>query len=122
MTHRIAETFYDALGKLTSQEQKAVKTTVFDFQMDPSLPGLSMHRVDRARDPNFWTARVNRDIRMVIHKREQDTLLAWVGHHDDAYRWAETRRIESHPRTGAIQIVESRETVVLLVCSPSRAT
>ena len=111
MTHRIAETFYDALGKLTSQEQKAVKTTVFDFQMDPSLPGLSMHRVDRARDPNFWTARVNRDIRMVIHKREQDTLLAWVGHHDDAYRWAETRRIESHPRTGAIQIVESRETV-----------
>jgi len=111
MTHRIADTFYDALGKLTSQEQKAVKTTVFDFQMDPSLPGLSMHRVDRARDPNFWTARVNRDIRMVIHKREQDTLLAWVGHHDDAYRWAETRRIESHPRTGAIQIVEARETV-----------
>lgn len=111
MTHRIADTFYDSLGKLTSQEQKAVKTTVFDFQMDPSLPGLSMHRVDRARDPNFWTARVNRDIRMVIHKRDQDTLLAWVGHHDDAYRWAETRRIESHPTTGAIQIVEARETV-----------
>jgi len=111
MTHRIADTFYDALGKLTAQEQKAVKTTVFDFQMDPSLPGLSMHRVDRARDPNFWTARVNRDIRMVIHKRDQDTLLAWVGHHDDAYRWAETRRIESHPKTGAIQIVEARETV-----------
>ena len=111
MTHRIADTFYDSLGKLTAQEQKAVKTTVFDFQMDPSLPGLSMHRVDRARDPNFWTARVNRDIRMVVHKREQDTLLAWVGHHDDAYRWAETRRIESHPKTGAIQIVEARETV-----------
>lgn len=111
MTHRIADTFYDALAKLTAQEQKAVKTAVFDFQMDPSLPGLSMHRVDRARDPNFWTARVNRDIRMVIHKRGQDTLLAWVGHHDDAYRWAETRRIESHPKTGAIQIVEARETV-----------
>ena len=111
MTHRIADTFYDALAKLTAQEQKAVKMTVFDFQMDPSLPGLSMHRVDRARDPNFWTARVNRDIRMVIHKRDQDTLLAWVGHHDDAYRWAETRRIESHPKTGAIQIVEARETV-----------
>ena len=115
MTHRIADTFYDALGKLTAQEQKAVKTTVFDFQMDPSLPGLSMHRVDRGRDPNFWTARVNRDIRMVIHKRNQDTLLTWVGHHDDAYRWAETRRIETHPRTGAIQIVEARETVEEIV-------
>ncbi|MCZ7674603.1 MAG: hypothetical protein M5U35_00100 [Roseovarius sp.] len=79
--------------------------------MDPSLPGFSMHRVDRARDPNFWTARVNRDIRMVIHKAGGDTLLAWVGHHDDAYRWAETRRIENHPRTGAVQIVEARETI-----------
>lgn len=111
MTHRIADTFYDALAKLTPQEQKQVKTTAFDFQMDPSLPGLSMHRVDRARDPNFWTARVNRDIRMVIHKKDGQSLLAWVGHHDAAYRWAVTRRIESHPRTGAIQIVEARETV-----------
>lgn len=111
MTHRIADTFYDALAKLTPQEQKAVKQSAFDFQMDPTLPGLSMHRVDRARDPNFWTARVNRDIRMVIHKKDGQTLLAWVGHHDAAYRWAETRRIESHPRTGAIQIVEARETV-----------
>ncbi|QPM91421.1 3'-5' exonuclease [Pseudooceanicola algae] len=111
MTHRIADTFYDALAKLTPQEQKQVKTSAFDFQMDPSLPGLGMHRVDRARDPDFWTARVNRDIRMVIHKKAGQSLLAWVGHHDAAYRWAETRRIESHPRTGAIQIVEARETI-----------
>ncbi len=111
MTHRIADTFYDALDKLHPQEQKAVKQSAFDFQMDPSLPGFSMHRVDRARDPNFWTARVNRDIRMVIHKTAGDTLLAWVGHHDAAYRWAESRRIENHPRTGAVQIVEARETV-----------
>lgn len=111
MTHRIADTFYDALGNLSPQEQKAVKQSAFDFQMDPSLPGFSMHRVERARDPNFWTARVNRDIRMVIHKTNGDTLLAWVGHHDDAYRWAQTRRIENHPRTGAVQIVEARETV-----------
>ncbi|WP_428924721.1 3'-5' exonuclease [Marinibacterium sp. SX1] len=111
MTHRIADTFYDALAKLTPQEQKAVKQSAFDFQMDPSLPGFQMHRVDRAKDPNFWTARVTRDIRMVIHKTDGDTLLAWVGHHDAAYRWAETRRIEAHPKTGAIQIVEARETV-----------
>ena len=111
MTHRISDTFYDALNKLTPQEQKAVKQAAFDFQFDPSLPGFSMHRVDKARDPNFWTARVNRDIRMVVHKQDGDTLLAWVGHHDDAYRWAESRRIETHPTTGAVQIVEARESV-----------
>lgn len=70
-----------------------------------------MHRVDRAKDPHFWTARVNRDLRLVLHKKDGATLLAWVGHHDDAYRWAERRRIDVHPRTGAAQIVEIRETV-----------
>ena len=111
MTHRIADTFYDALNKLSQQEQKTVKQSVFDFQLDPSQAAFSMHKVDRGRDPNLWTARVNRDIRMVVHKQGGDTLLAWVGHHDNAYRWAETRRIESHPKTGAVQIVEARETI-----------
>jgi len=111
MTFRIADSFSDSLAKLTAQEQKAVKTAAFDLQMTPDNPGLSMHRVDRARDKGFWTARVSRDIRLVLHKQGGDTLLAWVGHHDDAYAWAERRRLESHPRTGAMQIVEIRETV-----------
>lgn len=38
-------------------------------------------------------------------------LLAYVDHHDKAYAWAERRRIEAHPKTGAIQIVEVRERV-----------
>lgn len=111
MTFRIADTFSDSLSKLTAQEQKAVKTAAFDVQMNPDTPGLQMHRVDKARDPHFWTARVNRDIRMVLHKHDGATLLAYVAHHEAAYKWAETRRIDTHPRTGAAQIVEIRETV-----------
>jgi hypothetical protein len=34
-----------------------------------------------------------------------------VGHHDDAYDWAERRKLEVHPRTGAAQMVEVRELV-----------
>ena len=30
---------------------------------------------------------------------------------DDAYHWAERRKLETHPRTGAAQIVEIRETI-----------
>lgn len=115
MAFRIADTFSDSLIKLTNQEQKAVKTAAFDLQINPDSPGLSMHRVDRAKDRYFWTARVNRDIRLVIHKKDRDTLLAWVGHHDDAYKWAESRRIDTHPKTGAAQIVKIRETVEEIV-------
>jgi hypothetical protein len=108
---RVASSFTAALRRLTHAETKAVKTTAFDLQVDPSHPGLKFHRVERSRDPDFWTVRVNDDLRIVVHKRGADFLLAWVGHHDDAYTWAERRRIETHPTTGAAQIVEVRELV-----------
>ena len=111
MQFRIAASFTDSLAKLTGEEQKAAKTTAFDLQMDPSAPGMSFHRVDRARDRNFWSVRVSRDIRLIVHRTASSVMLVYVGHHDDAYRWAERRGIERHPKTGAAQIVEIRETV-----------
>lgn len=111
MDFRIADTFTDALARLPSQDQKAVKVSVMDLQLDPTAPGLQMHRIDKSRDANFWSARVNRDIRLILHKTGSSLLVAWVGHHDEAYAWAERRRIETHQRTGAVQIVEVRERV-----------
>ena len=74
-------------------------------------PGLQFHRIDKSKDPNFWSIRVNADIRIIVHKTASSFLLCYVDHHDEAYDWAERRRIEAHPKTGAIQIVEVRERV-----------
>ena len=111
MNFRIADTFTASLGKLTAQEQKAVKTTAFDLQMNAAAPGLSFHKLERAKDPNFWSVRVNRDIRLIVHRTGADLLLAYVDHHDDAYQWAERRKLERHPTTGATQLVEVRERI-----------
>nr|MCE2749301.1 DNA helicase [Rhodobacter sp.] len=111
MDFRIADTFTDSLGRLTAQEQKAAKTTAFDLQLDPTSNGLSFHKLDRAKDPNFWSVRVNADIRIIVHRTASGILLAYVDHHDDAYKWAERRKIERHPTTGAMQLVEVRERI-----------
>ncbi|MEJ8570773.1 3'-5' exonuclease [Microbaculum marinum] len=111
MDFRIADTFTGSLSRLTAQEQKAVKTTAFDLQLDASAPGLSFHKLDRAKDPNFWSVRVNADIRLIVHRTQSSLLLVYVDHHDDAYKWAERRKIERHPTTGAMQLVEVRERV-----------
>ncbi|NMN56849.1 hypothetical protein FHT36_000727 [Xanthobacter sp. SG618] len=111
MTFLIAETFTSAFTRLSGPDQKAVKASVFDLQMGAAGNGLQLHRIDASKDANFWSARVNRDIRLVLHKTGDSLLLAYVDHHDAAYAWAERRRIEAHPRTGAIQIVEVRELV-----------
>lgn len=111
MEFRIADTFTASLTRLTGEEQKAVKTTAFDLQLNPANPGFSFHKLDRAKDKNFWSVRVSRDIRMIVHKSPSSLLLCYVDHHDKAYEWAERRKVETHPKTGAAQMVEIRETV-----------
>lgn len=111
MEFRIADTFTDSLANLTKDEQTAVKTAAFDLQMNPASPGMQFHRLDKAKDQNFWSVRVNRDVRLIIHRTAASILLCYVAHHDDAYRWAERRKLETHPKTGAAQMVEIRETV-----------
>jgi superfamily I DNA/RNA helicase/mRNA-degrading endonuclease RelE of RelBE toxin-antitoxin system len=111
MEFRIADTFTDSLARLTGEEQKAVKTTAFDLQVNPAQPGLQFHKLDKPKDPNFWSIRVNRDVRIIVHRTGTSLLLCYVDHHDDAYRWAEKRRLETHPKTGAAQLVEIRERV-----------
>jgi mRNA-degrading endonuclease RelE of RelBE toxin-antitoxin system len=111
MEFRIADTFTDSLTRLTGDEQKAAKTTAFDLQLNPANPGMSFHKLDKAKDKNFWSVRASGDIRLIVHRSGDSLLLCYVDHHDKAYDWAERRKLETHPVTGAAQLVEIRETV-----------
>jgi mRNA-degrading endonuclease RelE of RelBE toxin-antitoxin system len=115
MEFRIADTFTDSLAKLTGEEQKAVKTTAFDLQLNPASPGMSFHKLNKAKDKKFWSVRVNDDIRLIVHRSEANLLLCYVDHHDKAYEWAERRKLKTHPTTGAAQLVEIRETIKEIV-------
>jgi mRNA-degrading endonuclease RelE of RelBE toxin-antitoxin system len=115
MDFRIADTFTDSLAHLTGDEQKAVKTTAFDLQLNPVSTGMSFHKLDKAKDKNFWSVRVNHDVRLIVHKTQGSLLLCYVDHHDKAYDWAERRKLETHPKTGAAQLVEIRERVEEIV-------
>ena len=111
MQFRIADTFTTSLAKLTNDQQRSAKTTAFDLQTNIAHPSLSLHRVTGARDQGFWSARVNLDLRIILHREDENVVLCYVDSHDDAYRWAERRRLETHPTTGAAQLVELREVV-----------
>jgi hypothetical protein len=67
MEFRIADTFTDSLGCLTGEEQKAVKTIAFDLQMNPAQPGMQFHKLDKARDPSFWS------VELVVEFRGHNT-------------------------------------------------
>ena len=114
MNFRIAETFQDSLTKLAAQDQKAAKLAAYDLQVNPANPGLKFHRIQAAKDPNFWSIRAGSNLRLIVHKTQSSFLLCYADHHDAAYQWAEKRKIEQHPKTGATQIVEIRERIEVI--------
>lgn len=115
MNFLIADTFTDSLARLTGDEQKAAKTTAFDLQLNPANTSMNFHKLEKAKDRSFWSVRVGSDIRLIVHKSDKSILLCYVDHHDKAYDWAERRKLETHPKTGAAQLVEIRETVQEIV-------
>jgi len=115
MEFRIADTFTDSLARLTGDEQKAVKTTAFDLQVNPANPGLTFHKLAKAKDKRFWSVRVSSDLRLIVHRTSASLLFCYVDHHDKAYAWAERRKLETNPTTGAAQLVEIRERVQEIV-------
>lgn len=72
---RIADTFTDSLARLTGDEQTAVKATAFDLQLHPSEPGLSFHKLDKARDRLFRSVRVDGDIWLIVHGTSKSSLV-----------------------------------------------
>jgi hypothetical protein len=78
--------------------------------LNPAHPSRQLHKLDKARDLNFWSVRVNSDLRLIVHRTGASLLLCYVDHHEAAYQWAERRKFEIHPKSAA-QIVEVRETV-----------
>lgn len=107
----VAKSFQRSLERLTAAEQAIVRQVPYEYMVDPARPGLSLHRIDKARDKRLWTIRADRDLRIVVFKDGARSAFLYVGQHDDAYRWGETHQLEVHPVTGAAQIVEIAEVV-----------
>ena len=88
MEFRIADTFTASLSRLTADEQKLIKQTAFDAQVNSASPGLSFHKLDRCKDKNFWSLRAGADLRIIVHRTAESLLFCYTDHHDKAYAWA----------------------------------
>lgn len=105
----IADTFTDSLAQLGSRYQGPVKETVFDFQADPRNPGFRLHKLKG--DKNFASVSVNMDVRIIIHREDDLTVLCYVDHHNPAYDWAERHQFSINDRTGAAQIIKTEKRI-----------
>lgn len=107
----LAPQLFDAIARLTANEQARAIDFIRTFQDNPAHPGLKLHPITATRSSGMWSGRITRDLRAILHKDGDTWALLHADHHDAAYAWAERRDIGRHPVTGALQIVEAIETV-----------
>lgn len=107
----ISKTFSASTKKLSTPDRGRVLDFLTKFMEDPGSPGLNFETIQGAKDGSMKSARITQDLRTILHQGDGMLTLLYAGHHEDAYRWAGHRRIENHPVTGTLQIVETAESV-----------
>jgi superfamily I DNA/RNA helicase len=103
----LSNEFLIQLSKLPSNVHTKVMKWAIQFQADPKSPGINYESINGARDANLKSVRLDKDWRGIVFKPTSGDVyvLLYVDHHDDAYRWAENRKLTINPVTGAMQMV-----------------
>ena len=97
-----------SLLELPKKAQKHATTFLTKFQANPRSFGINLERIANAADEKLYSARIDQRYRAIIafQKSSNVYVLLYVGDHDDAYKWAETKRISVNPNTRAIQLYD----------------
>lgn len=103
----LAQDFLSVMARLPNAVQGKILKWAIKFQSDPTSSGINYENINAARDSNLKSVRIDQDWRGIVFKPSQGDVyvLLYVDHHDDAYHWAENRKIAINPVTGAMQIV-----------------
>lgn len=103
----LSNEFLLQLAKLPAKVHTKVMKWAIQFQADPKSPGINYENINGARDPNLKSVRLDGDWRGIVFKPSTGDVyvLLYVDHHDDAYRWAENRKLTINPVTGAMQML-----------------
>lgn len=103
----LSQDFLFQLSKLPKNVHSKVMQWAIKFQTDPKSPGINYENIHGARDSNLKSVRIDNDWRGIVFKPSSGDVyvLLYVAHHDDAYRWAENRKLAVNPVTGAMQMV-----------------
>lgn len=103
----LSNDFLLQLAKLPAKVHTKVMKWAIQFQADPKSPGINYENINGARDPNLKSVRIDGDWRGIVFKPSTGDVyvLLYVDHHDNAYRWAENRKLTINPVTGAMQML-----------------
>ena len=87
--------FLESVFSFDAKSRRSILATIEALETNPKSDSLKIHKINKTKcDPNFRSARVNDDIRVIFAMRGDIYTLLYVGHHDDAYNWCEGKYLD----------------------------
>ena len=104
----LAAGYFPAYARLPRKAQRKADEFIRKFTTDPKQPSIHYEPLRGAADSQLRSVRIGDDYRAIIRAPEQGDIfvLLWVDHHDEAYRWAQSKQVEVHPATGTMQVFD----------------
>lgn len=117
----LSQDFLLNLSKLPSGVQSKVMKWAIRFQTDPKSSSINYENIHAAADSNMKSVRIDGDWRGIVFKPDRGDVyvLLHVNKHDEAYRWAERRKLIINPVTGAMQMVQVEEAQAEVTSAPA---
>lgn len=104
----IARDYFPAYARLPRKAQHKADEFLRKFTADPTQASIHYEPIRGAQDRQLHSVRIGDDYRAIVRAPERGDvfLLLWVDHHDEAYRWAASKRTAVHPATGTLQLFD----------------
>lgn len=122
----ISKDYFPAYARLPRKAQRKADEFLRKFEQDSMAASIHLEPIKHAVDGQLRSARIGDDYRVILRAPEHGDvfLVLWADHHDEAYRWAETKQTAIHPATGSLQIFDvtgAAEAVSEVASSPAPA-
>ncbi len=102
-----------AYSELPKNIQRKVDNFFCKFQADPNSNGLNFEKINTPYDEKIFSVRIDNTYRGIVAKipELEPYIMLWVDHHDEAYEWAQSKKVKINPTTGILQMftVTSKE-------------
>lgn len=86
----LANTFIRAVKKLETWEKTATETAIKKMGHNNYTNSLNEEKIHN----DFYSARVNLDLRIIYKEYDYFRALVYINHHDDAYTWAQNHFLD----------------------------
>jgi hypothetical protein len=106
----ITRSFLTAAQQLRDKRGKIVDFLV-KLTQDPTRHGLNLESIERAIDRRIRSVRIDNKVRAILLQTGDHLTLLHVDGHDEAIRWASSRKVSEDQATGQLRVIALPEVI-----------